>query len=179
MKGIVFNLLAEAVANKYGEDAWDGLLAAAGLEGAYTSLGSYPDAEMIRLVEPAAAVLDCSGADVLRWFGRAAMPLLATRYGGFFEGHRSARDFVSSVNDIIHPEVRKLYAGAGCPQFVFADDPDGRLLIGYSLPRKLCHLAHGLVEGAADRFGETVELEHVACMLDGSPTCRMAVRWLY
>lgn len=178
MKGIVFNLLAETVAEKHGEDVWDNLLVAAGLDGAYTSLGSYPDTEMVRLVEVAAAVLGCSGADVLRWFGRAAMPLLATRYGVFFEGHRSARDFVRSVNDIIHPEVRKLYAGAGCPQFVFADDPDGRLLIGYSSPRQLCHLAHGFVEGAADRFGETVELEHVACMLKGSPTCRMAVRWL-
>lgn len=178
MKGIVFNLLAEAVTNQHGEDAWDGLLSAAGLDGAYTSLGSYPDAEMVRLVEVAAAVLGCSPAEVLRWFGRAAMPLLSHRYGVFFEAHASARSFVRSVNDIIHPEVRKLYAGAGCPQFVFADDPDGRLLIGYSSPRQMCHLAHGFVEGAADRFNETVELEHVACMMDGSPACRMAVRWL-
>jgi hypothetical protein len=106
------------------------------------------------------------------------MPMLAARYGLFFEGHQSARSFVRSVNDIIHPEVRKLYAGAGCPQFVFADHPDGRLLIGYSSPRQMCHLAHGFVEGAADHFGETVEVQHLACMMDGSPTCRMGVRWL-
>ena len=178
MKGIVFNLLAEAVANEHGDDAWDALLDAAGLDGAYTSLGSYPDADMVRLVEVAAAVLGCSGSEILRWFGRSAMPMLATRYGMFFEGHRSARDFVRSVNEIIHPEVRKLYAGAGCPQFVFADDPDGRLLIGYNSPRQLCYLAHGFVEGAADQFGETVDVEHVACMLEGSRSCRMAVRWL-
>ncbi|MET0179017.1 MAG: heme NO-binding domain-containing protein [Novosphingobium sp.] len=178
MKGIVFNLLEEAVVNQHGEDAWDNLLDAAGLDGAYTSLGSYPDADILRLVQVAAAALGCSSVDILRWFGRAAMPLLARRYGIFFEPHHSARSFVRSVNDIIHPEVRKLYAGAGCPNFVFADDPDGRLLIGYSSPRQLCHLAHGFVEGAADRFGETVELEHLACMMDGSPTCRMAVRWL-
>lgn len=178
MKGIVFNLLAEAVADAHGDDAWDALLAGAGLEGAYTSLGSYPDEDMVRLVGVAAAMLGCDRADVLRWFGRAAMPLLAERYGVFFEGHRSAREFVRSVNDIIHPEVRKLYAGAGCPQFVFADDADGRLLIGYSSPRQLCHLAHGFIEGAADRYGERVEVDHLACMLDGSPTCRIGVRWL-
>ena len=178
VKGIVFNLLAEAVANEHGEDAWDALLTGAGLDGAYTSLGSYPDAEMVRLVEVAAAMLGCSGPEILRWFGRAAMPLLAERYGIFFEGHQSSRDFVRSVNDIIHPEVRKLYAGAGCPQFVFADDQDGRLLIGYNSPRQLCHLAHGFVEGAADQYSERVELEHIACMLEGNPSCRMAVRWL-
>ena len=178
MKGIVFNLLAEAVEKDHGADTWDALLDAAGLDGVYTSLGSYPDAEMMRLVDAAATALDTTPDAVLRWFGRAAMPLLAESYGVFFEGHVSARSFVRSVNDIIHPEVRKLYAGAGCPQFAFADDPAGRLLIGYSSPRRLCHLAHGFVEGAADRFGETVELEHLACMMDGSPTCRMAVRWV-
>jgi hypothetical protein len=178
MKGIVFNLLAEAVADSYGECTWDDLLAISGLDGAYTSLGSYPDAEMVTLVQAAAALLGSSQTDVLRWFGRAAMPMLAARYGLFFEGHQSARSFVRSVNDIIHPEVRKLYAGAGCPQFVFADHPDGRLLIGYSSPRQMCHLAHGFVEGAADHFGERVEMEHLACMMEGSSTCRMAVRWL-
>lgn len=178
MKGVVFNLLGEAVTAEHGVDAWDDLLDVAGLDGAYTSLGSYPDGEMIRLVEVAANMLDRSPAEVLRWFGRAAMPLLSQRYSAFFEGHKTSREFVRSVNDIIHPEVRKLYAGAGCPHFVFADDQEGRLLIGYSSPRQLCYLAHGFVEGAADHYGETIELEHIACMLDGSPACRMAVRWL-
>lgn len=54
MKGIVFNLLAEAVTQRFGDEAWDNLLDAAGLEGAYTSLGSYHDAEMFALVEHAA-----------------------------------------------------------------------------------------------------------------------------
>ena len=38
MKGIVFNLLEEVVTEAYGADAWDSLLDAAGLDGAYTSL---------------------------------------------------------------------------------------------------------------------------------------------
>jgi len=178
MKGVVFNLLAETVSNAHGEEAWDGLLAAAGLDGAYTSLGSYPDEEMSNLVTVAAEVLGISPNDVLRWFGRSAMPLLATRYGVFFEGHQSARSFLFSVNDIIHPEVRKLYAGAGCPHFQFKDDAAGRLLIGYQSPRQLCHLAHGFIEGAADHYHETIDVEHLACMQKGSPTCRLALRWV-
>ena len=49
MKGIVFNLLEQLVARDYGEDTWDALLDASGLEGAYTSLGSYPDGDFVKL----------------------------------------------------------------------------------------------------------------------------------
>lgn len=178
MKGIVFNLLAEAVGAEHGADAWDDLLDAAGIEGAYTSLGSYPDAELALLVTTASAVLGVSAPQVLRWFGRKAMPMLADRYGIFFDGHNSARSFILSVNDIIHPEVRKLYAGAGCPHFHFHQHDDGRVVVGYHSARQLCHLAHGFMEGAADRFEETVDVEHLACMHNGDPACRLAVRWI-
>ncbi|RYY15188.1 MAG: heme NO-binding protein [Alphaproteobacteria bacterium] len=179
MKGVVFNLLEQAVTDAHGDDVWIDLLEEAGVDGAYTSLGSYPDSEIVALVGAAANQLDLGAADVLRWFGRAAMPMLAERYQPFFAGHVSARSFILSVNDIIHPEVRKLYSGAGCPHFHFGDDSEGRLVIGYQSPRRMCHLAHGFVEGAADRFGEQVSVEHMACMLEGSPVCRLAVRWLH
>ncbi len=177
MKGVIFNLLEQAVVDAHGDDMWFDLLEEAGIDGAYTSLGSYPDSEMIALVETAARKLAVPPADVLRWFGRTAMPMLAERYQPFFAAHRSARSFVLSVNDIIHPEVRKLYSGAGCPHFHFSDDAEGRLIIGYQSPRRMCHLAHGFIEGAADHYGEQVTLDHLACMLDGSPVCRLAVRW--
>lgn len=179
VKGVVFNLLEQVVTDAHGDDVWIDLLEEAGVEGAYTSLGSYPDSEIVALVGAAANQLDLQAADVLRWFGRAAMPMLAARYQPFFADHVSARSFILSVNDIIHPEVRKLYSGAGCPHFHFSDDSQGRLVIGYQSSRHMCHLAHGFVEGAADRFGEQVSIEHMACMLDGSPVCRLAVRWLH
>ncbi|GBQ51026.1 heme NO-binding domain-containing protein [Komagataeibacter sucrofermentans] len=50
MKGIVFNILEEVVEKNHGAEAWDTLLEAANVSGAYTSLGSYPDAEMQALV---------------------------------------------------------------------------------------------------------------------------------
>ena len=59
MKGIVFNLLEEIVREAHGEDTWDALLEAADLDGAYTSLGSYPDEDLGRLVAAAAAAWAC------------------------------------------------------------------------------------------------------------------------
>jgi hypothetical protein len=50
MKGVIFQLLEKAVVDEHGADAWDELLADAEVEGVYTSLGNYPDAELIALV---------------------------------------------------------------------------------------------------------------------------------
>lgn len=177
MKGIIFNILEEAVTNEHGVDTWDDLLDAAGVDGAFTSLGSYPDETMLALVDAASAATATAPADVLRWFGQAAMPLLAERYGIFFEGHRSARSFILSVNEIIHPEVRKLYSGAGCPHFQFSTATDGDLIIGYQSPRRLCALAEGFIHGAAAHYEESVTVTHLACMLHDSPMCRLRVRW--
>ena len=177
MKGVILNLLEEAVTAEHGEAAWPDLIDLAGVAGVYTSLGSYPDEEVIALVNAASTALQTPPAEILRWFGRRAIPLLANRYGVFFENHKSAHSFVLSVNEIIHPEVSKLYSGAGCPHFHFSDHDDGRLIIGYHSPRQMCHLLHGFVEGSAEYFGETVELEHLRCMQDGDPRCEVAVRW--
>lgn len=171
MKGIVFNLLEEVVGRHYGDSVWDDLLDAAELTGAYTSLGSYPDSDMSKLVGAASSALSLPPADVLRWFGRQAMPLLAERYSAFFAPHTSTRSFLTSLNSIIHPEVHKLYAGAHCPHFHFDDAPDGALLIGYNSPRRLCDLAHGFIEGAADHYQENIRLDHPHCMAHGDRHC--------
>lgn len=178
MKGIILNLLEDAVSAEFGDDAWPDLVDLAGVSGVYTSLGSYPDEEVLALVNVASATLQMPVSDVLRWFGQRAIPKLAERFPSFFAGHANARSLVLSVNDIIHPEVRKLYTGAGCPHFHFSDADDGQLIIGYQSPRRLCALAEGFVMGASAYYGETARIEHLACMNDGHPVCRIAVRWV-
>lgn len=175
MKGVIFNLLEEVVSEHYGEPFWEGLLDHASAAGAYTSLGSYPDAELENLVLAACGTLGTSRSDVLRWFGRAAMPLLAARYPAFFREHASTRSFILSLNQIIHPEVMKLYPGARCPAFNFSNAPDGALLVGYNSHRQLCMLAHGFVEGAGAHFGEAPDIRHLQCMHGGDPACTLRI----
>jgi len=171
MKGVVFNLLEEVVTRSHGEDTWDRLLDAAGLDGSYTSLGNYPDEDMQKLVAAASTALATTPGEVLRWFGREAMPALAQRYPVFFSAHTSTRPFILSINDIIHPEVRKVYSGSDVPVFDFRDAEDGALLMGYESARKLCALAQGFVEGAAAHYGESLTFEHLNCMHNGDTKC--------
>jgi hypothetical protein len=171
MKGIIFNLLEQAITSNHGEDTWDDLLVTAGLDGVYTSLGSYGDDSLQGLVAAAASKFAMTPFAMLRWFGQQAMPLLYARYPAFFDPHSSARPFLLSVNSIIHPEVLKVYSNANVPMFQFRDAPDGGLFMGYRSPRRMCALVQGLAEGAGEHFRETVHFEHRTCMLNGDESC--------
>lgn len=170
MKGIVFNLLEEAVTNAHGADTWDDLLAAARAHGIYTSLGNYRDEELQGIVDAASATLQKPPDVIVKWFGAAALPMFAQRYGHFFTPHVTTVDFLLTLNDIIHPEVRKLYPGAEPPSFTFSRTPDG-LRLEYHSTRRLCALAEGLIEGAAAHFGETAAVTHRLCRKAGDAVC--------
>ena len=171
MKGIVFNLLEGCVTEQYGEDMWDDLLEEARLDGAYTSLGNYADADFVALVNTASKALALPTGDLQRWFGRSAMPSLARLYPEFFEKHTRTSGFVLTLNDIIHPEVRKLYPGADVPNFRFDVESDTKITMGYESARKMCSFAEGLIEGAAAHFGEQVVIEQPTCMKHGAEEC--------
>jgi hypothetical protein len=171
VKGIIFNLIEEIVRKNHGERTWDNLLKSAKLEGAYTSLGSYPDGHLTALVGAASAQFKQSGDSLVRWIGRNALPLLALKYPHFFTPHRTTRAFLLTLNDVIHAEVRKLYPGANVPEFVFGSTPEGDLLMQYRSQRRLCSFAEGLIEGSADHYGESVLLRHDRCMKRGDDHC--------
>jgi hypothetical protein len=177
MKGIVFNLLEQAVADKYGEDTWDALIDAAGVDGSYTAVGSYPHEEILAIVKAASDALGADADDLVRWFGRAALPMLAERYPVFFEGHDNTRAFLLTLNGVIHPEVRKLFPGAYAPSFDFDTSDTGRLSLSYRSHRNLCSFAEGLIEGSADRFGEAVTIEQPSCSKRGDELCVMNIRF--
>jgi hypothetical protein len=176
LKGIMFDLLEATVSATHGVNVWDDLLDATGLTGAYTTLGNYPDGELIALIGALAAHTGRSEPEALRWFGRSAMPLLAKAYPRFFAGHVDTRTFVGTLNDIIHPEVRKLYPGADVPDFGFHTTDDGAITLRYGSPRRMCALAEGLIDGAAAQFGQVVTITQPDCMLRGDELCTIEVR---
>ncbi|HYF34088.1 MAG TPA: heme NO-binding domain-containing protein, partial [Prosthecobacter sp.] len=156
MKGIIFNLLEDVVTAAHGEAVWDDLLRVSGVNGAFTSLGNYPDEDLFKLVGAASQALSLPPNSIVRWFGTQALPRLAAKYPEFFAQHSAARPFILTLNGIIHPEVRKLYPGAATPDFEFDASSPATLIMSYRSQRKLCALAEGLIEGAATHYGETV-----------------------
>lgn len=177
MKGLLFNLLEEAVTRAHGEGVWDAIVETAAVGGVYTSLGSYPDEEFDRLLSSTALALGLRRDAVVRWFGHAEVPLLAERFPRFFAGHASSRTFLATMNDVHLLEVRKLYPDAEVPAFDFEAREDGEMALGYLSPRKLCALVEGQIEGTADYFGESVTIDHRDCMQRGDPACLLICRF--
>lgn len=171
MKGIIFNLAEEVVTGEHGEDAWDAVLEGADVSGSYTSLGSYPDADLAAIVASAARLLGAPEEDVLRHVGRGAIPQLAERYPHFFAPYDDGRAFVLTLNDIIHPEVRKLYPGADVPDFSYELGGPGDVTLRYASPRRLCTLAEGFIAGVATHYGQSVQIDQPECMHRGDPAC--------
>ena len=172
----MFDLLEASVSATHGAHVWDDLLEATGSTGVYTTLGNYPDGELVALIRALAEHTGDTEREALRWFGRSAMPSLAKAYPEFFAGHDDTRTFVGTLNDIIHPEVRKLYPGADVPTFGYHASADGSITLRYGSPRRMCALAEGLIEGAAAQFGQVVRIEQPSCMLRGDELCTIEVR---
>ena len=177
MKGVIFNLLEEVVRREFGESEWNHVRQDADVDAAFTSLGTYPDADLRELVAAVAKRAHKTPGEALQWFGRYSMPVLAAQYPAFFASQRSARSFILTLNEIIHPEVRRLYPGADVPNFDFDSSVPDELTLGYRSPRKLCALAHGFIEGAADHYGETVDVEQSECMHRGDARCVFRLRF--
>jgi hypothetical protein len=171
MKGVVFNLLEQVVSEEAGEAAWERAITDAGVDGAYTSLGTYPHEELHSLAASVADQLGMEPDEVVRMFGRRALGKLAVIYPQLFAPHVRTLSFLETLNDIIHPEVRKIYPGADLPVFDYRLVEADRMLMGYVSNRGLCSFGHGLIEGAAEHFGETVEVGQPRCVKRNDPEC--------
>lgn len=174
MKGVLFNAVEEAVSREWSEDLWDDLLIAADLDGAYTALGNYPDAQLVALANAAAERLNSPVEDVLRTLGRITFKPLFARYGGLLEEPTSLREFLPILEELIHPQVLKLYPGASVPRFVLRENGDA-LELDYLSVRNMCTLAEGLVLGVADHYGESVAVDQPSCKQRGDSRCTIRI----
>lgn len=175
MKGIVFNLLADMVEAQFGLEAWDGLLDATGSDGVYVATETYPDEDLLALVAAATEATKIPAGDLLFAFGEYMLPQFAHFYPAFFVDQSSLKEFLLTVDSVVHVEVRKLYPEAGLPEFRYRDDVPDRLTMMYKSPRKLCRLAEGLIHGSAEHFGQSYELIHDVCMHKGAEHCELEI----
>ena len=175
MKGILFNVVEDVVTEAMSADAWDDVIDAAGVDGSYTSLASYPDTDLNAIVGAIAATADLSTEDTLRLAGRLGFKHLAGRNPHILDGIEGWKQLVGSLDDIIHPEVRKTYPDAEVPGFA-TTDIDGGLRVIYTSRRQLCALAEGLIVDGGEWYGSELHVEHERCVHEGATACTMVIR---
>lgn len=176
MKGIVFIFLNRLVEEKFGLALWDAILEAVQPKsnGIYTSGKTYPDNEILDLISKFSELSRHSVHDLLHVFGHYMFTQLAVLYPDFLKT-RDLKSLLLSVDSVIHKEVNKLYTDANVPKFTYEEPDNNTLIMIYSSARKLCPLAIGLIEGAAEHYGESISHNHESCMLDGASECRIKI----
>lgn len=165
MKGMVFTEFLEFVERQFGEDMVDDVIEAADVPsgGAYTSVGTYSHGEMVALVVALAEKTGAPAEALVRDFGEALSETFAREFPDFFRRAGNLFDFLTSIEDHIHVEVRKLYPDAELPTFTVESRTPARLVIVYRSPRKMGHLSEGLIIGSARQYDVDVRVrsEHL------------------
>lgn len=179
MKGIVFNIFSDLVTDKFGLDIWDALIERTqpASEAIYTSSDVYPDGELMAYVGELSKITGLPGEALVRAFGNHMMHTFKRMHPEFMQGH-TARSFLLSLQDVIHVEVKKLHPDTLLPTFEYeAHGGNEQLTMFYSSPRRLCHLAEGLIAGAGEVFSEKITLNHPECLHHGAARCRLDLRF--
>lgn len=175
VKGLLFDVVREVVAELLGEDEWDRAVESAGFEGSYTSLGNYPDDEMYALVVLLAESAGLSVDETLRTVGIHGWRYLEQRQPELVAGVDDIGTLLHSLNHVVHTEVRKLYPDSLVPLFGITDDGPGHWLVTYESERRMCRLAEGLLLGFAESRGITTAITHVSCINHGDDSCVLDV----
>lgn len=178
MKGIIFNIVESVVVAEHGIDAWDDVIDESGVLGAYTSLGTYPDSDLLAIAGVVADRAQTTPSNVMRHVGHQGLSRIYDRYPQFFTPHSDVISFLLTVDEIIHPEVRSLYPGADVPRFTYNLVGDTTLELTYQSRRKRCDFAEGMILGAAEHYGQTVEITQTRCMMLGDDECVLRVTTL-
>lgn len=170
MKGIVFTEFLEMVEQKFGYEVVDKIISESKLEsnGIYTSIGTYHHSEIISLVTNLSESVQIPANDLIYEFGKYLFDTFLKNYPVFFTSVDNAFDFLGSIDNHIHVEVKKLYPDATLPKFDTFENEDGHLIMTYKSERKMAALAKGLIEKSIDHYNEDCSMEIIKMNEEGS-----------
>lgn len=159
MKGIVFKEFIDLVENQFGADVADKIIEENELDsdGAYTSVGTYNHEEILKLVTSLSKASKIPVSGLVKTFGKHLIKVFTKGFPNFF-AKDNCFEFLKSIDDSIHVEVKKLYPDAELPKFTHNEPEDGKLNLHYESSRPFADLAEGLIEGAIEHYGEKIEL---------------------
>jgi len=180
MKGVIFNLLESLVIDRFGDAIMEQIYEQAEFSSdvpPFIGPETYPDSDLIAFVSLLSEKLNLPVDDLIYEFGKFMLPVLADKYPVFFQDMESPIEFLKSVNDIIHVEVKKLFDGATPPSITVENVNQNQAEIHYVSKRKLCRLLEGLLEGVAEHFDKNISYHHKQCMKDGFDHCILNIEF--
>ncbi len=173
MKGIVFNLLEDFVTDSFGLAVWEDTLKKAKPSSGniFVAPKTYPDTDFLALVTTAVEENKLDLGETVRAFGVYSIGQLIERYPNLIEPYKTAKDFICSVDSLIHMEVKKLFSESQPPRLAYKELGPNQLQIEYHSARKLCVFMEGMLAGVAKHYGVEINVKQLECSHQGAPYC--------
>lgn len=179
MQGIIFNALEEFVLENADMEVWNSVIEDSKVpnEGAYTAGVSYGDEEIVALASTLCEKLGVSLEDGLKLFGQFLFGFLLQRGPIELKSYENTQTLLADLEDVIHKDVKRIHPDAYTPFFEFnpASASEGELI--YRSKRKMCAVAEGLIQGAANHFGQQVAMAHTECVHKGNQECKWTLQF--
>lgn len=162
MRGVVFTEMIEFVENALGFDIADKMIEKAKLdnEGAFSQGGNYPFEDLVKLLTALSEITGKEPNELLFIFGEHLFSILVKLYGKNIKEIGSALNFIDSVENFVHVEVRKLYPDADLPSFETIEKTEDHLVLIYSSEKRLESFAHGLISSCGKYFNEPLTVSY-------------------
>lgn len=160
MKGIVFTEFLELVEEKFGIEMVDQIINASNLEsqGVYTSIGTYSFSEMLQLLQNLSSNTGVSIDNLLLLYGEHFFSVIENSYPGLLATYKDPIDMLSSIENHIHIEVRKIYPEAELPTFIVENKTENTLSMVYKSSRAMHHFGLGLMNKTFAHFNSKADI---------------------
>ena len=170
MKGIVFTEFLDLVEDKFGLEVVDKIINASELEseGVYTSVGTYKFSEMLQLLQHLSAHTEISIDNLLLVYAEHFFSVLETSYPGLLATYKDPIEMISSIENHIHVEVKKIYPDAELPTFEVVKKTENSLIMIYKSSRAMHHFGLGLMNKTFEHFNSTAVIDLEKIKEDGT-----------
>lgn len=168
MLGIIFTNLVEMIETKVSYEMADEILQEANLssDGIFTSVGHYPLEDVVEIVTLLSKKTDIPPDDLIFAFGKYLFVKLMEGHKHIVSADVTLFELLAQLDSKIHVEVLKLYPNATLPTFSILNEGPGMIQMLYQSPRQLETLASGLIQGGAEYFNTTVDVDMVIVQTD-------------
>lgn len=160
MKGIIFTEFLELVEDKFGIEMVDAIIAKSKLEseGIYTAIGTYNFSEMLQLLKNLSKNTNISIDELLLVYAEHFFSVIEVSYSGLLATYKDPIEMLSSIENHIHVEVRKIYPEAELPTFIVESKTENSLVMIYKSSRAMHHFGLGLMNKTFEHFNSTANI---------------------
>src|SRR5512135_3662940 len=182
MHGLIFVTWEKYLLERFGNTLLNSYRAAIGETPETSPLASriYDDATLLAGVGEAVRLTRLPADTLLRDYGRYFMlnGLTSHRCAYLLGQVHSGGELLFMMRDA-HAQMRRTPDSITPPLFRYETNSLLRntLILVYDSPRQLCAVLLGAIEGAAERYGEQVQIIERSCMKQGAAACRFEVHF--